>query len=144
MQSWAGQKVCNGVSTDPIFSAVFFPKCCVLWCFYESDVLGCWLFPFTDGGNIYSNWEPTYQLVDSWEKQQQQGAIWRPRQASGKKSKIIQTSFSFWWKGERSIIKRKSEAKAFRGVCWCGLRQPKNCLSFLWFRELWVSSFRCF
>ena len=32
--------------------------------------------------------------------------------------------------GEGGIIKRKSEAKAFRGVCWCGLRQPKNCLSF--------------
>ena len=46
----------------------FSPKYCVLWHFYGSDVLGRWLFPFTDGGNIYSNWEATYQLVDSWKK----------------------------------------------------------------------------
>ena len=82
MQSW-----CFYRSNFLSCWVAFFPKCCVLWCFYESDVLGCWLFPFTDGGNIYSNWEPTYQLVDSWEKHQQQGAIWRPRQASGKKAK---------------------------------------------------------
>ena len=63
------------IQVSLLLGRFFPPKCCVLWCFYESDVLGCWLFPFTDGGNIYSNWEPTYQLVDSWEKQQQQGAI---------------------------------------------------------------------
>ena len=108
----------------------FSPKYCVLWHFYGSDVLGRWLFPFTDGGNIYSNWEATYQLVSRFLGKGNKGKCKYKMQ----KQKQIQVQIYAWWQHHIQFgnnIPACNKKRVWRAC----LDRFDKLLSLVWFRK---------